>query len=95
MKFQFNSRLRFLLIALIVVIAALYAWFHMDWTGYVQSWGGAMFRATSGAILGWVICRFVLRLHISELPTPEERAVAGIAQALLIGLLAIAVGTGT
>lgn len=74
-------------------LLALVALVLMDWTGYVQTWFGALARAASGAALGWAISRYGLRLHLSELPD-AQRPVAAISQALLISGCAIAVAVG-
>ena len=85
---------RWLVVAALCALGALFAAFVFGWTGYVQTWIGSVFRAASGAALGYLISRHVLRIDLSEIPAGVERSLAGLSVAVLIGLLAIAVANG-
>lgn len=76
------------------------------WIGgveYVQSWLAAVFRACSGAALGFLVCRFLLRLNVSEVadryPAGSHAQAVGagsaiLACALIVGAALIAVALG-
>lgn len=61
------------------------------WIGgveYVQSWVASVFRGCSGAALGFLICRFVLRINVSDV---ADRYPAGSnAQAIGAGAACLA-----
>jgi hypothetical protein len=60
-------------------------------TGYVLRWGGSMFQVASGALLGYAFNRHVLRLNLSSIASEFNRAIAGLAQALVVGACALGV----
>ena len=93
MPFELNRRTRWILIALLCLAGAAGAWLLLEWSGYVQGWVGALFRAASGGALGWLVSRWVLGLDLSEIPA-ERRPVSALSQALLIGCFAVAVAVG-
>jgi hypothetical protein len=99
---------RWLLLLPLLLIGAVVAWVAFGWGGWVQSWVGAIFKAASGALLGYYISSRLTKLDLSAIVVnrfdfPEQRdeyrttlvrGVAGIAQAILIVGLAIAVSAG-
>lgn len=89
-----KSKYRWVLIAAICLFAMAVAWNRMQWADYVLSWGGAMFRALSGAAVFWFLSRYVAKLDLSAIPE-DRRAMAGVSQAILVagGAIAVAVGT--
>lgn len=86
-------KLRWLVLALIAAAAMYYAAAGFGFVDYVQTWGGAAFKALSGGALGWFINRCVIGLDISALPQ-EQHPVAALSQALLISAFALALATG-
>lgn len=84
---------RWLAVLAVCAVAAVFGWWVLDWHGYIQTWGGAIFRAASGGALGWAVSRYVLGLNLSEIPV-MQRPIAGVSQALLVtgGAIAVAVG---
>jgi hypothetical protein len=84
---------RWSVVTAICVAAALFGYFQLEWQGYIQTWGGALFRAASGGALGWVVSRYVLGLDLSEIPA-MLRPTAAVSQAFLVGAGAIAVAVG-
>jgi TRAP-type C4-dicarboxylate transport system permease small subunit len=60
-------------------------------TGYVLRWGGSMFQAASGALLGFAITRHLQRLNLSTVASEFNRAIAGVGQSLVIAGCALAV----
>jgi hypothetical protein len=60
-----NSRQRWALIALLCASSAAVAWLLMDWSGYVQSWVGAVARTASGMALTWAMARYALKIDLS------------------------------
>lgn len=88
-----NSKGRWAIVAVVVALSVLYAVTLGDWVQYAQSWGGTAFRAMSGAVLGWITSRYVVALDLSSLP-PEQRPLAGLSQAVVIGAFTLALATG-
>jgi uncharacterized integral membrane protein len=88
-----KSKIRWLLLGVLVFAAMNQAMVGFEFYGYVQSWGGTAFKALSGGFIGWLISRFVIGLDISELPT-EQRPVAALSQTILIAGFALAIATG-
>ncbi len=88
-----SSRHRFMILAFICTIGALIAVGGMDWDGYVKTWIGAAFRASSGGAIGWAISRYVVRLDLSAIAAPD-RTIAALSQAILMAGFAIAVAVG-
>ena len=86
------SKIRWAIIGLIVLAAVAYAVTN-DWQSYTESWGGTMFKALNGGVVGWLVSRFVIGLDISALP-PEQRPMAALSQAILIAAFAVALATG-
>lgn len=87
-----SSTKRWIPIAAACLLAAIIALVLLNWEGYVLSWGGSMFKAISGALIGWAISKFVLRLNLSAIPD-EARPIAALSQAILIAGIAIAVAS--
>lgn len=88
-----STRLRWLIIALIAFAGMTYAVVGFGFFDYVQSWGGSLFKALSGACLGYGISRGVEALDISKQPV-EQRPMAGLSRAILIGAGIIGVPSG-
>jgi hypothetical protein len=88
----------------LLLLAALVAWVFLGWDGWVQSWIGSLFKATSGALLGFWLSRTFAKLDLSVLKRendseePMVRALvvglAGVAQALMVVGMACAVAFG-
>ena len=87
------SKIRWLILGLVVIAAMNYAMTGFGFTQYVQSWGGTLFKALNGGVIGWLISRYVIGLDISELPL-ELRPQAALSQAILIAGFALALATG-
>jgi hypothetical protein len=85
----------------IILIAVLCALFLPIWpngaggfthmTGYVVSWGGAVFKAMSGGVIGFWFVRHVLKVNISEIPDWTSKALAGLGAAIVIAAFIIGV----
>lgn len=90
---EYGSRIRWVLVGCLVLIAINYAITDMGFIGYVQSWGGTAFKVLNGAVIGWFLFRYVIGVNPAKQPT-EYRAVYRVAQAILIGLCAHALATG-
>jgi hypothetical protein len=84
---------KWLVLSGVVMVALYIAIIEMGLVSYVQNWGAVAFKALSGGALGWFISRYVNRLDISKLPA-EQRPMAGLSLAVLIGLFAHALATG-
>ena len=78
------------LLALLCVAAAYWSYVVMGQEGYALDWGGRMFRALSGGIMGLIFSRLVLGLNLSDI-VAADRPVAAISQALVIAGFAIGV----
>jgi uncharacterized membrane protein AbrB (regulator of aidB expression) len=78
------------MIALLVVVV-LFVGFAAS--GYLSRWLGSIGQVATGALIGWVISRRLVRLNVSEYTEPLHRCLAGFGQALIIsaGMLAVAV----
>lgn len=65
----------------------------IDAQGYVERWIGSIFQAASGGLLGFWFSRRVCRLNLSRIEDERTRAIAGLAQALVVasGMLAVTV----
>lgn len=72
-----------ILLALLCVAGAYWSYVVMGQEGYALDWGGRMFRALSGGILGLVFSRTVLGLDLSEIDA-ADRPVAALSQAIVI-----------
>ena len=79
--------------AAIFVVAMLVAVFVFGWTNYVLTWVGVMFKAVSGAFVGFLISRTVFKLDLSKIPE-DLRPQAALSQAILVAGFAIAVSMG-
>lgn len=88
-----SRKVRWGLVGMVVISAILLATVAGDLEGYLISWGGTAFKALSGGLIGWLVSRYVVGLDLSALD-PSDRPAAGISQALLIGLYALALATG-
>jgi hypothetical protein len=89
-----SSASRWLLLLPLCVFGALIAAFAFGWFGWVQSWIGALFKATSGAALGFTISRVCTKLDLSAIRDPFQKTEAAKSQALLIVGMAVAVAAG-
>lgn len=78
------------LIALLVIVVLLVAFAA---SGYLSRWLGSIGQVATGALLGWVVSRRLIKLNVSEYTEPLHRCVAGLGQALVIaaGMIAVAV----
>jgi len=88
------NKVRWLFLGLLAIAGmnlALTEFFLYD---YVQSWGGAFFKLMSGVALGWLVFRFVIGVDISSLP-PEQRPMAGLSLAIIIGFFGHALANGS
>jgi len=88
-----TSKIRWTAVGVVVVIGVSVALVTGDFGGYLLSWMGTAFKALSGGLLGWAVSRFVLQLDVSELSV-DQRPVAALSQAILIGGFALALATG-
>ena len=88
-----NRKIRWSVVALLCLAVLL--WYVLDtgWTSYVQSWLGSSFKALSGGCIGWMVSRYVVELDLSEI-NYEQRAMAALSQAILIGSFALSLATG-
>jgi len=78
------------LLAVLCIAGAYWSYVVMGQEGYALDWGGRMFRALSGGILGLIFSRLVLGLDLSQIAA-ADRPVAAISQALVIAGFAIGV----
>ena len=84
---------RLVVLALACLLAAALAYFGAageGWGHWVESWVGRLFRALSGAVLGFWLSRLLGGIRFSEIPG-DQRGQNAIAQAVWAGALAIAV----
>lgn len=85
------ARYRWLLVG--VVCLAAFSWLLriVGWDAEAGNWLVQVFRAGSGAAIGWGLSRYVCKLDVSALPA-EDRSTAALAQAVLIagGMIAVA-----
>lgn len=72
-------------------------------TEYLQSWVASVFRGCSGAVVGFLVSRFMLRINISEIAArypdgSEAQAIAAsrglLSSAVVIGAAVVAVSVG-
>ena len=85
-----TRKVRWGIVGMLVLAGLALALIEGDMTGYITSWGGTVFKALSGGLLGWLISRYVVGLDLSSTPA-ENRPLAGLSQAILIAGFAIAV----
>ena len=78
------------LLAVLCLAGAYWSYVVMGQEGYALDWGGRMFRALSGGILGLIFSRLVLGLDLSKI-NAADRPVAAISQALVVAGFAIGV----
>jgi len=78
------------LLAVLCIAGAYWSYVVMGQEGYALDWGGRMFRALSGGILGLIFSRLVLGLDLSAIAA-ADRPVAAISQALVVAGFAIGV----
>ena len=88
-----TRKIRWAVVVIAVALAVMFALTQGNFTGYITSWGGTVFKALSGGFVGWIISRYVVGLDLSAIPI-EQRPLAGLSQALLIGAYALALATG-
>jgi len=61
-------------------------------SGYLSRWLGSVGQVATGALIGWVVSRRLMRLNVSEYTEPLHRCLAGMSQALVISAGMIGVG---
>ena len=88
-----SRKFRWGLVAAVVFMAVLLALQERALAGYLQSWGGTAFKGMSGALIGWLVSRYVVGLDLSII-NPEQRPLAGLSQAIVIAAFVIALATG-
>ena len=88
-----TRKIRWGVVAMLVAAAVALAFTAGDYGGYLLSWCGTLFKALSGGLIGWLVSRYVVGLDLSAME-PADRPLAGLSQALLIGLYAVALATG-
>lgn len=84
-----KRKTRWVFLMLACAVGALIAFTAMGWDGWVFNWIGKLFRAASGGGLGWAVSRYFAGLDLSAIPA-DQRPLAGLSQALLIGFGALA-----
>lgn len=95
---EWGSLPRWIIVAFVAFVAMSYSLSHPemfnDMRGYVQSWGGAMFKTMTGGCLGYGFSRWVVGLDVSKEP-PERRPLAGLSLALYIaaGMIGVPLGS--
>ena len=77
---------------IVLIILALVLFVFAGW-GYFERWIGSAGQVATGALLGWVISRRLVKLNVSEYTEPLHRCLAGMGQALIIsaGMIGVAV----
>lgn len=77
-------------IALIVAVVLLVGFAA---AGYLSRWLGSIGQVATGALIGWIVSRRLVRLNVSDYTEPLHRCLAGAGQALVIsaGMIAVAV----
>ncbi len=77
-------------IALIVIVVLLVVFAA---SGYLSRWLGSIGQVATGALIGWIVSRRLIKLNVSEYTEPLHRCIAGLGQALVIaaGMIAVAV----
>ncbi len=77
-------------IALIVIVVLLVVFAA---SGYLSRWLGSVGQVATGALIGWIVSRRLIKLNVSEYTEPLHRCIAGLGQALVIaaGMIAVAV----
>lgn len=72
-------------------------------TEYLQSWAASVFRGCSGAVVGFLVSRFLLRINVSDIASrypagSEAQAIAAsrglLSSAVVVGAGVIAVSVG-
>lgn len=102
---SFWSRLRSAPWVIVILIAALAATFLPIWPdgtggyttmeGYVVGWFGGQFKAMTGGVVGFLFCRKVLKINLSEIPDLQSRSIAGLGCAVVIAAFVVAVAGAT
>ena len=77
------------MIALLIILVLLVAF---SASGYLSRWLGSIGQVATGALIGWVVSRRLIKLNVSEYHEPLHRCMAGLGQALVISAGMIAVG---
>jgi hypothetical protein len=88
-----TRKIRWGIVGMLVAAGVFLALATGDFGGYLMSWCGTMFKALSGGLMGWLVSRYVVGLDLSS-TTDEQRPLAGLSQAFLIGAFALALATG-
>jgi len=88
-----SRKYRWGIVGMAIVASVVLALSVGDLEGYLMSWGGTVFKALSGGLIGWLVSRYVVGLDLSSTPA-EARPLAGLSQAFLIGSFALALATG-
>jgi len=76
-------------VIVLLVVAVLALGFSAS--GYLSRWLGSIGQVASGAVLGWIISRRLIRLNVSEYIEPLHRCLAGMGRALIVAAAMIAV----
>jgi hypothetical protein len=76
-------------IAILVAVVLLVAFAA---SGYLSRWLGSIGQVATGALIGWVVSRRLMKLNVSEYTEPLHRCLAGLGQALVISAGMIGVG---
>jgi hypothetical protein len=90
---RYNRQLRWAGVGFACFAMATWAVLSGDMTMYATNWLTTSFKALSGGLLGWLVSRYVIQLDLSKIPV-DQRPLAALSQAILIGLFALAVATG-
>jgi hypothetical protein len=90
---DFIGKLRVSPWVVLCVLGVLLGVWLIDAQGYVERWIGSVLQAASGGLLGFWFSRRVCRLNLSSIADERTRAIAGLAQALVVaaGMLAVTV----
>jgi len=83
--------LRGLEVWVIVLVVAAVLLVGFSASGYLSRWLGSIGQVASGAVLGWVISRRLIKLNVSEYTEPLHRCLAGMGQSLIVSAAMIAV----
>jgi uncharacterized membrane protein (DUF4010 family) len=74
----------------LLVVAVLLIGFAAS--GYLSRWLGSVGQVATGALIGWVVSRRLMKLNVSQYTEPLHRCLAGLGQSLVISAGMIGVG---